>query len=456
MVRSFLKTMPSKSFNLVLLNKIAPFNKKIFIDSDKSISIRSFLIGSISHDITRVNNVLESEDVISTINCLKKLGVKIIKKKSKDYLVYGKGLGSLRASKNLSLNFGNSGTLARLLTGILSTTPNINITLTGDRSLSKRSMKKLIEILSEFGASFYPFRKYNFPLKMRSSELPVGINYEAGVSAQIKSAVILAGLNSFGNTNIIETEKSRDHTENMLLNNKESIKIKRGKRKYIKIFGKKFLDPLKIEVPGDPSSSAFFSALTILNKRSSITIKNVGLNMTRIGFYKLLKKHGANIKFKNFKNKNNELRGDIHVTSCKLKSLKASKEYYVNSTDEYPILFVIAALTKGLSVFKGIQDLANKESNRIKEMQKILKQVGVKSTATKNQLKIFGKGMINARNKRIIVPNLGDHRICMSSFVLGLLTGAKVKIKNFETVFTSSPSFLKIMKQLGAKFEIQS
>ena len=420
--------MPSKSFNLVLSNKIAPFKKKIFIDSDKSISIRSFLIGSISHDITQVNNVLESEDVISTINCLKKLGVKIIKKKSKNYLVYGKGLGSLRALKNISLNFGNSGTLAR----------------------------QLIEILSEFGAYFYPVGKYNFPLKMLSSELPVGIYYEAGVSAQIKSAVILAGLNSFGNTNIIEKEKSRDHTENMLLNSKESIKIKKGKRKHIKIFGKKFLDPLKIDVPGDSSSSAFFSALTILKEKSSITIKDVGLNPTRIGFYKLLKKHGANIKFKNLKNKNNELRGDILVTSCKLKSLKASKEYYVNSTDEYPILFVIAALTKGLSVFKGIQDLANKESNRIKEMQKILKQIGVKSKASKNQLKIFGKGMINAKNKKIIVPNLGDHRICMSSFVLVLLTGAKVKIKNFETVFTSSPSFLKIMKQLGAKFEIQS
>ena len=455
MVLSSLKIMPSKSFNLVLSNKIASYKKKIFIDSDKSISIRSFLIGSISHNITQVNNVLESEDVISTINCLKKLGVKIIKKKSKNYLVYGKGLGSLKASKDINLNFGNSGTLARLLIGILSTTPNININLTGDRSLSKRSMKKLIEVLSEFGAFFYPVRKYNFPLKMISSELPIGINYEAGVSAQIKSAVILAGLNSFGNTNIIETEKSRDHTENMLLNNKESIKIKRGKRKHIKIFGKKFLDSLKIDVPGDPSSSAFFSALTILNEKSSIIIKNVGLNPTRIGFYKLLKKHGANIKFKYFKNKNNEPRGDIFVTSCKLKSLKASKEYYVNSTDEYPILFVIAALTKGLSIFKGIKDLANKESNRIKEMQKILKQIGVKSTATKNQLKIFGKGMINARNKMIIVPNLGDHRICMSSFVLGLLTGAKVKIKNFETVFTSSPSFLKVMRELGAKFEIQ-
>ena len=136
--------MPSKSFNLVLSNKINSFKKKIFIDSDKSISIRSFLIGSISHDVTRVNNVLESEDVISTINCLRKLGVKIKKKKSKNYLVYGKGLGSLKATKDLRLNFGNSGTLARLLIGILSTTPNININLTGDRSLNNRSMKKKI------------------------------------------------------------------------------------------------------------------------------------------------------------------------------------------------------------------------------------------------------------------------------------------------------------------------
>ena len=128
----------------------------------------------------------------------------------------------------------------------------------------------------------------------------------------------------------------------------------------------------------------------------------------------------------------------------------------MNSTDEYPILFVIAALTNGNSIFKGIEDLANKESNRITEMQKVLKQVGIKSISSKNQLKIYGKGMINASNKKIIVNNLGDHRICMSTFILAILTGAKTKIKNFETVYTSSPSFLKIMKFLGAKYEIQS
>ena len=157
----------------------------------------------------------------------------------------------------------------------------------------------------------------------------------------------------------------------------------------------------------------------------------------------------------NIKRKNNELRGDIQVESSKIKPLSASSDYYVNSTDEYPILFVIAALTKGTSSFSGIGDLKNKESNRIKEMQKILKQVGVKTVSKKNNLKVFGKGMLNALNKKINVPNLGDHRICMATFVLAILTGAKTNIKNFETVNSSSPSFLKLMKQLGAKFEIQ-
>ena len=147
--------------------------------------------------------------------------------------------------------------------------------------------------------------------------------------------------------------------------------------------------------------------------------------------------------------------GDILIRSSNLIPFKASKKYYVNSTDEYPILFAMAALIKGVSVFEGISDLANKESNRIKEMQNILKQIGVKSTSSKDKLKIFGKGHINANNKIINVKNLGDHRICMSTFVLAILTGAKTKINNFETVFSSAPSFLKIMKSLGANFELQ-
>jgi 3-phosphoshikimate 1-carboxyvinyltransferase len=449
--------MSTKKFNLIIKNKISAFKKVIEVDSDKSISIRSFLIGAICKNISLTKNVLESEDVLSTIECLRRLGIKIKKKESKSYLIYGKGLGSFYVKKNTKLNFGNSGTLARLLIGILSTTPNIEIKISGDHSLNKRNMKKIIELMSEFGAFFLPRNKFNFPLKMISSPMPIAINYKAGVSAQLKSAVLFAGLNSFGNTIITENKnkRSRDHTENMLLQNSQSIRIINREKRQIKIFGKNYLNPIKIFVPGDPSSAAFFSALALLNQNSFIQIKNVGLNPTRIGFYQLLKKQGAKIKFKNIKKKNNEVYGDINVSYCKLKPIIASKEYYVNSTDEYPILFVIAALTKGVSVFEGIEDLTNKESNRIVEMQKVLKQIGVRSIFKKNKLKIFGKGMVKANNKQITVPNLGDHRICMSTFILAILTGAKTKIKNFETVFTSSPSFLKIMKSLGAKFEIQ-
>ena len=447
--------MRLKRFNLKINKKIPPFKKAIKVDADKSISIRSFLIGAISQNISIARNILESHDVFSTINCLKKLGVKIKKLKSNNYLIYGKGLGSLHLKKNTKLNFGNSGTLTRLLVGILSTTPGISVDIIGDSSLNKRSMKKLIDLMQRFGAFFLPKKKINLPLKLISSEMPIGINYDAGVSAQLKSAVLLAGLNSYGNTLINEVQKSRDHTENMLLKNSHVIKIKNNKKKVIKILGKKYLNPIKIDVPNDPSSAAFFSALTLLNTNSSLVIKNVGLNPTRIGFYKLLKAQGAKIKFRNLKKNSNEIRGDIFVKNCKLKPIKASKDYYVNSTDEYPILFVLAALTKGISKFSGIGDLANKESNRIIEMKKILDQINIKSELYKEEFKIYGQGLIDASDKTIYVPNLGDHRICMSSFVLALLTGAKTKINNFETVFTSSPSFLKIMKNLGAKFEIQ-
>ena len=446
--------MQAKSFSLNINHRIKPFIKSIKVDSDKSLSIRSFLIGSICEDISVAKNVLESEDVFSAINCLKKLGVQI-KKESKSYFIHGKGLGSLFAKKNLNLNFGNSGTLARLLIGILSTTPGIEIKVQGDRSLNKRSMKKLIEIMSEFGAEFLPKNKFNFPLKLISTEIPVCIKYKAGVSAQLKSAVVLAGLNSFGTTEIIEDKKSRDHTENMLIKNSQAIKIKKGKKKLIKIYGKKNLNPINIDVPGDPSSAAFFVALTLLGNNSSLKIKNVGLNPTRIGFYELLKKHGAKIKFSNKRKKNNEITGDINIKSGKLKRpIIASKNFYEKTTDEFPVLFCIAALTKGTSIFKGIEDLANKESNRIKEMQKILKQIGIKSISTKNEMRIYGKSFVKNKNQKIKVPNLGDHRICMSSTVLSLVTGIRTKINNFETVNTSSPSFLKIMKSLGAKFEI--
>ena len=447
--------MRAKNFDLYVKKKISSFKKVIKVDSDKSLSIRSFLIGSISNNISVVNNVLESEDVKSTIKVCRQLGIKIVKIKSLSYKIYGRGLGSLFPKKSRILNFGNSGTLARLLIGILSTTPNIKVKVKGDRSLNKRDMKKLINLTSEFGASFLPVNKNKFPLTMISSKMPVGIKYKAGVSAQLKSAAILAGLNSFGNTVIEEKIISRDHTENLLKQNVNVIKIKKNKKKLIYVVGKKYLKPFKLDIGGDPSSAAFFSALTLLNKKSSIIIKNINLNPTRIGFYEILKQQKASIKFFNLKKNNNEVKGDIVVKSCKLKPLKTPANFYSKTTDEYLILFVIAALTKGVSSFKGISDLSNKESSRAYEMKKILNQIGIKCKLGKNEMKIYGNGMIDASSKKINVGNLGDHRVAMCAFILAILTGAKTTIKNFETVFTSSPSFLKIMKSLGAKFEIQ-
>lgn len=448
--------MSKKSFQLIVKNKIYPFKKTITIDSDKSISIRSFLIGAISHNISEARNVLESEDVFSCINCLKKLGVKIIKKKSKHYLIYGKGLGSFYAKKNAVLDCGNSGTTARLLVGLLSTNPGIHVKIKGDNSLNKRNMKKLIDLMSEFGTTFLPKYKTTFPLTLISAPLPTGIEYKAGVSAQLKSAVLLAGLNVNGITNVIEERRSRNHTENMLLHNKKLIKIKKNQKgqNHIKIYGKEFLNPIKVNVSGDPSSAAFFTALTLLTPKAYLKITNVGLNPRRIGFYKLLKKHGAKINFKNVEKINNELVGDIEVKHSKLKALKAGSEYYVSATDEYPILFVIASLTKGTSIFKGIKDLANKESNRIQEMKKVLIQIGIRCKSNKNEMKIFGDSKINY-NSSINVPSLGDHRICMSTTILSLVTGIKSLIKNFETVNTSAPSFLKTIKSLGGKIEVK-
>lgn len=447
--------MNSKKFDVSLNYKIAPFRKTIKVDSDKSLSIRSFLIGSISQKISTVKNVLESDDVKSTINACKMLGVKIEKVGEKTYKIYGKGLGSFYIKKNSKLNFGNSGTLARLIIGILSSTPNIDIKIHGDHSLNKRNMKKLFDSMSKFGASFLPKNKHSFPVKMISSEFPIGINYKAGVSAQLKSAVILAGLNSYGITNIEEKIRSRDHTENILMNNKKSIMIKDGEKKIINIFGKKELNNLNIDISGDPSSAAFYTTLTLLNNNSTIKIKNVGLNPSRIGFYNILRKQKANLKFKNLVKKNNEISGDIYVKSCKLKPLNVSSKMYPSTTDEYLLLFLIAGLQNGISIFRGISDLANKESSRAHEMKKILSQIGIKSDLKKDEIKIYGKGMIDASNKKIFVKNLGDHRIAMCAFILASLTNAKTNIKNFETVFTSSPSFLKTMKILGAKFEIK-
>ena len=448
--------MQKAQYSVVFKEKIKEFNKSIDVDSDKSLSIRSILFGAIAEGVSEVKNLLESDDVISTINFIKKLGVKLKKIKKGKYLIYGQGLGGLYPQKNTTLNFGNSGTAARLLGfGACSTNPNIQIKLTGDKSLSKRSMFKVIKTMEQFGAEFLPKNKFHFPLTLISSEMPIGFKFNAGISSQIKSAVILAGVNSYGKTLIVEKIKSRDHTEKMLKHNTHAIKIKKGKQNLIEIKGRETLSPINISVPGDPSSASFYAGLCLLNKNSKIILKQVHINPTRIGFFNIIRKHKGKISFKNKKMQGNEMVADVHVRSSKIKPLKVNEKFFVSCQDEYPVMISMACFLPGTSIFKGIEDLANKESNRIKEMQKICRQIGIKTRTSKNEIKVYGNPNLNASGKTISVSGVLDHRILISAAILALLTGAKANLKNFEQVRTSCPNFLSTIDGLGGKFEIK-
>ena len=446
--------MVDKHFSVIFNEKINQFSKSINIDSDKSISQRSFIIGSICEGVSKVENILESQDVYSTINCLRKLNCKIQKVKKGKYKIFGKGLGNYYCKKNTVLDFGNSGTAVRLLGfGVCSTNPDLQIKITGDKSLKKRSMFKIIKVMENFGATFLPKNKFNLPLTLISSEAPIGFKFDNDISSQIKSAVILGAMNSFGKTFITEKLKSRDHTEKILEKNAQTIRIKKGKKNIIEINGKASLKPFNLHIPNDPSSASFYAALCLLNKNSEIILKQVNINPTRMGFFNIVKKHNGKIFFRNKKVIGNEIVADIYVKSSKLKPLKIKEKLFVSCQDEFPIMFAMSSLLQGVSIFKGIKDLKNKESNRIKEMGKIFRQIGIKFIASNNQMKIYGNPNLDTRSKKIIVSGIFDHRILMSAAVLSLLTGIKSKLKNFEQVGTSCPNFLSTIKKLGGKFE---
>ncbi len=446
--------MPKAGYSVTFNKKISGFNRSVNIDSDKSISQRSFIIGSISEGVSKVSNALEGTDSLAVIACLRKLGVEINKIKKGKYEFLGKGLGSFHCKKNTVLDFSNSGTGAMLIQGCCATNPNIQVKLTGDKSLSKRSMKKIIKVMEEFGAEYFPKNKFHFPLTLVSSELPVGIKHVAGISSQIKSATILAGLNAFGKTTIIEKMKSRDHTERMLKHN-SAIKIKKGEKNIIEIKGKKALKPINISVPGDPSAASFYAALCLLNKDSKIILKRVHINPTRIGFFNIIQKHNGKISFKNKRMEGNEIVADVHVKSSKIKNLKVGGKFFVSCQDEYPIMFAMATLLPGTSTFSKITDLSNKESPRAHEMKKILKQIGIRCKLSKDEMKIYGNPNLSVLSKKISVSGVLDHRILMSAAILSLLTGIKANLKNFEQVRSSCPNFLSTISSLGGKFEIK-
>jgi 3-phosphoshikimate 1-carboxyvinyltransferase len=426
--------------------KLPKFVGTINIPGDKSISHRALIIGSQATGIVKVSNLLESADVFSTMNALRKFGVHIIKR-GKDYHVYGLVVGGLR-EYNGTINCGNSGTTARLMMGLLSTYP-ITINFIGDKSLSKRPMARVINLLKEFGANALPENKNTMPFKFLGSYVGLQNDQKLNVpSAQLKSAWCLAALNTKGISTLEERFETRDHTEIMLKYLNANIKVKKSKnKKIISIFGKTPIDAKNISVPGDISSAAFMIILALISKNSKVTIKNVLLNPTRTGILDVLKKMKAKIKIKNKKIVCGEIVGDIEAKSSNLKATIVPEKMAPRLIDEYPILFIAACFAKGTSNFKGIEELRVKESDRIKSMEDGLKPLGVKVSSTKSSVKITGTNSFKL-NKKIKIDAKGDHRIAMSFYVLSQVLNKSFKIKDFNYVKTSFPSFTKTINTL--------
>lgn len=426
--------------------KLPKFVGTINIPGDKSISHRALIIGSQATGIVKVTNLLESADVFSTMNALRKFGVDIIKR-GKDYYVYGLVVGGLR-EYNGTINCGNSGTTARLLMGLLSTYP-ITINFTGDKSLSKRPMGRVINLLREFGANALPENKNTMPFKFLGSYVGLQNDQKLNVpSAQLKSAWCLAALNTKGISTLEERFETRDHTEIMLKYLNANIKVKKLRnKKIISIFGKTPIDAKDISVPGDISSAAFMIILALISKNSKVIIKNVLLNPTRTGILDVLKKMKAKIKIKNKKTVCGEVVGDIEAKSSNLKATLVPEKMAPRLIDEYPILFIAACFAKGTSQFKGIEELRVKESDRIQSMELGLKPLGVKISSTKNSVKITGTNSFKL-NKKIKIDAKGDHRIAMSFYILSQVLNKPFKIKDFNYVKTSFPSFTKTINKL--------
>ena len=421
------------------------------LPGDKSISHRALILSALAKGNSRIKGLLEAEDVLNTIGALRLLGV-ICDKKGQDWVIKGHGLGAFRAPEG-ALDFGNSGTGARLMIGALATQP-IEVSLTGDESLKKRPMGRILKPLLEMGAKVFPKDAAALPLTLTGTAEPVAITYRLPVaSAQVKSALLLAGLNVPGETCVIEETPTRDHTERLLAQFGVPVKKETlpGGEVALTIKGFRELKAADIAIPGDFSAAAFVLAATLIVPGSQLEIKGVGLNPLRTGLLDVLGQMGADIRV-NVKDSNNgEPFGDLEVSASDLKAAKTGPEIAPSMIDEFPALFVLAALADGVSSFRGLAELRLKESDRLRQMAKGLEACGV-------EVKEFDDGLaISGRTGKVpggaVIDASGDHRVAMAFAVLGLRADKPVTIKGTESISTSFPGFAKLMHRLGANIE---
>ena len=436
---------------LIINQKIEPFKKIIKVDGDKSLSIRWVLLASQALGSSKAYNLLMSEDVNAALGAIKKLGIKVKINKG-NCEIFGNGINGFNYKSGLVVDAKNSGTLGRLILGLLIRSPK-RIKIIGDKSLSKRDFSRVVIPLEKFGAKFYYKTKNKLPLSVIGSQSPKGINYiENKGSAQCKSSVMLAALNSKGTT-FIKAKKSRNHSELLFKYLKIPIKIKKNKKyDFINIKKPKKINAFNYQVPGDISSSAFFMVLTMLTNNSELLIKNVNINPSRIGIITILKKMGAKIYLKNTRNYRGEKISDIKIkTSKNLRGINCPSELNSSAIDEFLIIFLAASKAKGISSFRDISELNQKESPRLNWGSKILNMMGIKTELTKDSIKIYGQPNLEIAEPIVIKNYLKDHRVFMMSTIAALTCGGKWKIHDKDSINTSFPSFLKIIKNLNNK-----
>ena len=438
--------LPAKS------KKSADLSGHIRIPGDKSISHRSLMFGALASGQTRISGLLEGDDVIHTANAMRAMGAKITKDNDV-YVIHGTGNGCLLEPEQ-PLDFGNAGTGARLTMGLVGTYA-MKTRFIGDASLSKRPMGRILDPLRLMGVQVEASEGDRLPLTLWGAVTPNPITYRVPMaSAQVKSAVLLAGLNTPGITTVIEPVMTRDHTEKMLVGFGADLEVETDNDgvRYIHLEGQGELHGQDITVPGDPSSAAFPIVAALITEGSDITIENVLLNPTRTGLITTLLEMGADISFENKRQTGGEEVADIRVRSSRLKGVKVPKERAPSMIDEYPVLAVAAAFAEGKTIMEGLAELRVKESDRLSAVANGLKINGVDCEEGKDFLIVTGEPSAKNIGGGTVTTHL-DHRIAMSFLVLGLGSEKPVTIDDKRMIATSFPEFMGLMAKLGAHIE---
>lgn len=422
-----------------LLTNVQSLQGSLVVPGDKSISHRSVMFGAVANGVTKVTGFLMGEDCLSTVSCFRQLGVEIVQE-GEQLIIYGKGWDGLKEPKEV-LNVGNSGTTIRLMLGILAGR-NLHATLIGDDSIGKRPMTRVTKPLSEMGASIDGRQNGEFtPLSIRGGGIR-GMEYHSPVaSAQVKSSILLAGLQAEGKTTVIEPEKSRDHTERMIeqfggVVEKDGLSVT--------VQGGQLLKGTTIEVPGDISSAAFFLVAGAIIPESQITLKNVGLNPTRTGIIDVLKNMGANLTISLKQGQQSEPVGDVTIETSNLKGITIDGELIPRLIDELPIIALLATQAEGKTVIRDAQELKVKETNRIDTVVNELSKLGAVITATDDGMIIQGKNILSGG----VVSSHGDHRIGMMLAIAALICNDEVLLEKKEAISVSYPGFFEDLNQL--------